>query len=368
LALTPSEQLPMGFLSDLNKRLVDPIQLGLKRPQQKSYPQIYGLYLLARASGLTNIGGTPKKPLLSVDDEVYRQWLTLNPTERYFALLETWMFRGKPEVLGERDHTIGLIPDNFPRTARFYVGIPESGLPVAGHRDVETELMYNPGWYNLGLLDLFGLIRVERGLPEPGQGWRINTIHRTGLGNAVLAVLYSGFFSDLDKIFALEDSGELPIGVLHPVFGSYFPEWKNNLTVPRWEFRDGAYTFKVSLGPIWRRIAIGGRQTLDELAAYILDSVDFDHDHLYEFSYRNRFGAVETIVHPYMEEGRFTSDVFVGDVPLGIGQTMVYHFDFGDDWQFDVTLEGVDPAKSIKQPRILETHGTAPEQYPTWDE
>jgi hypothetical protein len=44
-------------------------------------------------------------------------------------------------------------------------------------------------------------------------------------------------------------------------------------------------------------------------------------------------------------------------------------YDFGDNWQFTVTLERIERAETrIKAPRILESHGQAPEQYPRWDE
>jgi len=43
-------------------------------------------------------------------------------------------------------------------------------------------------------------------------------------------------------------------------------------------------------------------------------------------------------------------------------------YDFGDNWQFDVKLERIDPPnKRMKKPRVLEKHGKAPEQYPRWD-
>ena len=44
--------LPMSLLAELNSRLSRTNQVGLQRPQQKSYPYINGLYLLLRASGL----------------------------------------------------------------------------------------------------------------------------------------------------------------------------------------------------------------------------------------------------------------------------------------------------------------------------
>jgi hypothetical protein len=102
LSVTPMHQLRRRVLPEINARLARPLQLGLKKPLQKSYPHIHGLYLLVRASGLTCIEETPKKPLLVVDDEVYQVWKGLNPTERYCTLLETWLLRGHPEIINER--------------------------------------------------------------------------------------------------------------------------------------------------------------------------------------------------------------------------------------------------------------------------
>ena len=44
--------LPMDALGALNAQMARPIEVRLKRPMQKSYPNLQGLYLMARASGL----------------------------------------------------------------------------------------------------------------------------------------------------------------------------------------------------------------------------------------------------------------------------------------------------------------------------
>jgi hypothetical protein len=140
--------------------------------------------------------------------------------------------------------------------------------------------------------------------------------------------------------------------------------------VPAWTFRKGVHVFKVSLGPdLWRRIAITGDLTLDDLAEAIIGAFEFTYDHLYRFSYRNRFGVETRIDHAYLEEGPWTSETRVGDVPLQEGQSMTYLYDFGDWWEFDVTLEGVEPPyPAMKAPAIVDARGEAPEQYPSWDE
>jgi len=363
LPLTGKQQLPRRVLSDLNARLAHPLQIGLTRPLQKSYPHVHGLYLLLRASGLTIVEGTDRKPLLVVDGAVRQIWDGLNPTERYCTLLETWLVRGRPQIIGERDRSWARVPTTFREVQWFFLPLPDDGLPVAGNKGAEDSLRYWPGLHNLALLELFGLVAVRHGPPEPGKGWRIEVIERTPLGDALLAALHAGFFGDVDNILALESEDEVPLGVLQPALQPYFPAWQKNLSVPEWAFREGAHVFKVSLGRIWRRIAIPARLTLDALASAILNAVRFDHDHLYLFSYRNRFGAEDQVHHPYMDEGPWTSEVSIGDVPLRVGQTMTFLFDFGDMWEFDVTLESVDPEMKLKKPVVLEKHGNPPEQY-----
>lgn len=362
--VTGTHQLPLRVLPEINARLARPLELGLKRPQQKSYPHIHGLYLLVRASGLICIEETPKKSLLAVDDAVYQVWENLNPTERYCTLLETWLLRGHPEIIGERGRSLLRIPETVRDCQWFFLSIPDEGLPIADDKEAENSLRYRPGWHNLGLLELFGLVSVRHGLPQPGKGWRIEQINRTPLGDALLALLQAEFFGDMDNILQLESAEKIPFGVLQPALQPYFPEWENNLSVPEWAFREGTHVFKVSLGRIWRRIAIPADQTLDALAYAILNAVDFDHDHLYEFKYQNRFGVLERVNHPYMDdEGPWTDEVLVGHMPLRVGQTMTYVFDFGDWWEFGVTLERVDLDMVIEEPVVLEKHGEPPVQY-----
>ncbi|WP_242046264.1 MULTISPECIES: hypothetical protein [Calothrix] len=60
--------LPLKVLSELNLRLSHPIDTKLKRPVQKSYPYINGLYLLLRSSGIGQITSQGKKQFLVLED------------------------------------------------------------------------------------------------------------------------------------------------------------------------------------------------------------------------------------------------------------------------------------------------------------
>jgi hypothetical protein len=125
----------------------------------------------------------------------------------------------------------------------------------------------------------------------------------------------------------------------------------------------------VSLGKIWRLIAMPAESLLDDLVAQILQSVKFDDDHLYEFTYRDRFGNKVSACHPAVGFGIPTDRTRLADLPLDPGQPMNLTYDFGDEWPFLVTLVRMEPpGAKLKGPRILESHGKAPRQYPHWED
>lgn len=364
--LTPTQQLPLKLVEQINQRLSQPYQHGLQRASMKSFPHIQGMYLLLRASGLTYVDETSSKPKLVVDEAVYMQWMQCNPTEQYGHLLESWFLRGTLDILGEIPYGFGRFPRHLEQIAHLLAKIPAEGLSIAENKRQAESLRYFPGGYNLALMDLFGLADIQFITSPPGQAWAIDTIQRTTVGDAILALLNKIVNPEL--MFTLEII-MLPsesFGKLQSSLQPYLPVWQTVLTPPRPATRQGTHVFKVSLGSIWRRIAIGGSQSLDSLAGAILDAVKFDHDHLYHFAYRNRLGSWETINHPALEEPPFTSIVTVGEVPIHVGQRMTYLFDFGDHWEFDVLFESLEPKGDLQHARVSESHGRAPKQYRSW--
>lgn len=375
LRVTGMHQLPLSSLAEINDRLSRPLQLGLERPVQKSYPPIHGLYLLLRASGLTYLDETGARPILMLDDELKHRWDALNPTERYCTLLETWLLRARAEIVRERDWMGLRIPDNLEKWFYFYARLPDEGLNPIEQPDDAT-FAYSPGWHNLGLLTLFGLIGIRSAAPIEGQGWQIEWVRRMPFGEALLALLVTEFFGDWDNIAALAEAEWAPAGTLQGVLQPYFPAWQRTLALPQHEvILAGKYIFKVELwDELWRRLAVAGEADLETLATAILDAFEFrDHLHLHRFSYETRFGTWQHIDHAYMDlEGNpRTAEVQVGSLPLRAGQTMTFLFDFGDHWEFDVTLEKVDdPDPALQRCEVLEGRGEPPEQYPSpenWD-
>ncbi|MCB1807514.1 MAG: plasmid pRiA4b ORF-3 family protein [Candidatus Competibacteraceae bacterium] len=290
--------LPMARLAELNARLSRPIKLDLKRPQQKSYPSIHGLYLLLRASGLGQVRRYGKKDRLILDAVALECWESLNLTERYFALLETWLLRGDTSILGERGYGASGSIHNWPV---FCQRSKDRVLSVAGDRNVEQWLPYTPTLCTLALLDLFGMVILQQAKSMPGKGWQIARIERTDFGEAMLHLLFENeLFFDF-FVPGTDEQNDEPAVRLHTALQPFFPDLQHRLQLSSPEGIAGIYVFKVALGSVWARIAIPSDCVLEELSQAILSAFQFDSDHLYCFTYTNLFCSTHDINHPYMD-------------------------------------------------------------------
>jgi hypothetical protein len=358
------------YIPELDERLTRPLRLNMKRPQIRSHPYIQGLNLLLRASCLGRVADGGAKARLVLNPEMMVQWDALNPTERYFNLLEAWLRLGHGEMVGMWQSWVDRFVTSCIETWR---SIPATGRRFDSRKPMEV---YVPGigrdFYLLALMDVFGLMAVE--LPDPpGMPWAPAAVTHTPFGDAFFSVLTSRIETFLGRDrFVDEEAGapDVPrIGAWQPLFQPYFPEWRDNLSFPAPGIRSGKFVFRVALGSIWRRIAMPADATLGDLVSLILKSTNFDFDHLYKFTYRDQLGRQATAVHPYMEEGPWADEIPIGTLPLEPGQSMELVYDFGDNWKFTIKLERIESAEArIKAPSILERHGKAPRQYPRWDE
>ena len=235
----------MSALAELNARLSKPLRILLRRPQQKSYPHINGLYLLLRASGLSLIEVKGKQPLLALDGEALASWRGLNATERYFTLLEAWLLRGEGEIVGDDRDPLGPLS----KCSTFMEGLPNAGLKVAGDRQAEQiTIPYHVGTYNLALLELFGCVSVEEGRPEAGKGWAVARVRRTPFGEALFKLLSRHRLATMRFELSEDELEEAAtFGALQSLLQPFFPEWRRNLEIPQVALVNGLYVFKVSL-------------------------------------------------------------------------------------------------------------------------
>jgi hypothetical protein len=121
----------------------------------------------------------------------------------------------------------------------------------------------------------------------------------------------------------------------------------------------------------WIRVVeMDSASTLVDLHDLIQDAARFDRDHPFEFfagrNYRHRamtFGdALDEADACDDYEAMTLERIF----PLPKNMKLFYHFDFGDDWKFEIRRTRVkpkEPAPRVKYPRVIERRGPQLRQY-----
>jgi hypothetical protein len=381
--------LPIKIVAELNEKMHEPLKVNLQRPQLKSYPNLQQLYLLLRATGLGIVRGEGKSATLHLNPEVLASWNGLNPTERYFNLLEAFADRADPEILGSSAggfFTQEPIQDWLLTWEALGSERGSGGPNKPCDRDFVT---YHAG--ALAMMWLFGLIEIEQGAADRKTGvWAPRRNQRKHFGAVMLKFLRSYRLLRLSARSGLPVAIETPDGVqeciaedpvidapdeaspfdveplgkMQPSLQRFFPQWQNNLTAPRREVCEGQYVLKVSLGKsIWRRLTISSAAKFSTLADWILRGFNFDDDHLYEFTLKNASGRTMTLVHPHMEEGVSATQVNLGEAGLGEGHSFTFQYDFGADWIFKVLVEKIERSARPTKPKIVAKHGAPPKQY-----
>ena len=134
------------------------------------------------------------------------------------------------------------------------------------------------------------------------------------------------------------------------------------------------YTFSLTYDDAVAKVRVLESCTLFDLANILLTSIGFDMDH--------SFGFHSDLKSPYAKnmKKQFTLFADNGDKYIesdtGVestevrkafkeGETLLFHFDYGDDWMFHVKCLSIESDSSRKKkPEILEVKGEFPEQYP----
>ena len=129
---------------------------------------------------------------------------------------------------------------------------------------------------------------------------------------------------------------------------------------------------------IYRDIEIEPSKSLYRLAEAITSAFGFDFDHAFGF-YSGLTTAAMLRTHP-----KYELFVDMGDADPGvlgvkktqvtqafpaIGHTMLFLFDYGDEWRFLLKLIGTGKkVAKVRYPRLVASRGNAPEQYPDCDD
>jgi hypothetical protein len=135
-------------------------------------------------------------------------------------------------------------------------------------------------------------------------------------------------------------------------------------------FESRVFDFKVSLGKkCYRILRCLPDHTFEQLHLAIQKAFNFADDHLYSFFLDGKRFSYNVINSPHGMEPPYSHEVLISDARLRPKQRILYLFDYGDEWQFDVTVYvNEDADRKLKKPKIIESVGKAPEQYPDYEE
>jgi len=365
IPLSPkTKRIAMGQLARLNESLAMPYQVSQTRPLQESFPNINGLYLLLRISGLTRVRKKGNKKFLVVNEAAAGAWKELNHEEKYVSLLKYFLFASHEMI----DRFSKMIDSPVAKGIDLFSTLGPSFTKVKGDKDKELSLTYRYGTYFVALLHQFGFVEITQGKTKKGEKWFPAKIRKTKLGEA-----FGKLLEETLESVQIYDSERVEVNqLLTDMLTPYFSGVKNLLCeVERQaaKFHDGVYLFKVKLQRFSCRIAVPATATFADFAHAILKAVKFDNDHLYSFEFENNMGGDIRVTDGESYSQDFSSyETTIGDVSLYEGAEIRFLFDFGDCWEFVIDLETINaPDKRMKKPKITDQRGTPPEQYPDDD-
>ncbi len=344
--------LPIRCLANWNERLETPIAHKLKRPQLKSFPTLAGLFLLLRASGLA-VGQTKPKRVVLIDPMMREQWEKLNPTEQYMSLMDVWWTEVDWTILGERD-SFGVQLQSDTRDLCYQLSHQPTGVNIDC-----TSRSY---WFRTAaaLLEQFGWIKIAYTTEvADGKVADLQSMQLTDFGHAMFAALDG-----------LMDFRNRDAATVRQKLQPLFPDWKNSLLAVEQPFREGRYKLKLSWLDVWRRLEAPANTSLNDVTILLLDSFGFEQDHLYRLDYRDPCGREVHVEDPqYPDVGILANEVLLGELPLGEGDSIGLLFDFGDSWEFTITIESIDESATDDfDPLITASHGESPKQYEFYDD
>jgi hypothetical protein len=110
---------------------------------------------------------------------------------------------------------------------------------------------------------------------------------------------------------------------------------------------DEVFVLKVSLRgakpPIWRRLRVPARATLDAVHEVLQVSFGWTDDHLHVFESAGRRYSARSVETAWEEPDGDESRIRLADLLGAPGDRLRYEYDFGDSWEHDIVLEQVVP-------------------------
>ncbi len=124
------------------------------------------------------------------------------------------------------------------------------------------------------------------------------------------------------------------------------------------------YVMKVSVkgnARVSRTIQIYGGKTLDDLSTAILNAFNFDKSHLYMFSLKGKpfdpEGYYQDIENEVFEVDHKPTSTKIDELALKVKDKFLFLYDFGDDWNFNITVKSITEEDAIPFTSVIQSSG-----------
>ncbi len=353
---------------------------------QISYPKIHLFYYLAINLDLIRIQRTQTSAQALVQSDQIDKYMQLTPTEQYVSLLEVfWIEIDWEDLQGE---TWSSKPDNIEVLFDELVNFPANEVIEIKENKLIEHAVYQYGqfFYYFRYFGFWTFEIDERASNIPGrpkrtmarsitlspffkkishillETWEPSEVDKLGQSFSLLANLLNLPDEMMEEIDLEKPRSEMSlVPLLKPLFplGQLMTILKKQSSFIR-----GTYRLQVKLHQsCWRVLELSSSHTLLDLHNLIQLSFSFDDDHLYAFYMDGKKYSKHFYNAPYDSQGPYVDEVKIGDLNLYEGQSFLYLFDFGDEWEFNVQVKKITEGEEVAKARIKEEYGEAPDQY-----
>ncbi len=367
--------------------------------QQRSFSLLNTFFYIAKLGNFFEINTNPKngKNTLLVKENSIKAYDALSDDEKYFFLLETfWCYLDWDEAYDCRSFwSVDFYKILTDQLVGKKITVSDSDLKRKGQLEGPSD------YFVAELFQAFGFIELDWDTNLTARPTRYAFPYESTtllpLGKTMISILMfnrplyqwnndnydDGLFSLLGiKNIYDEDTAKEEKVNKEKFVDAFLPHFKglkieNQLIKPPIPFDEreivnGCYYLKVSLAHnLYRTIKIGGNATFDDLHDTIQEAFDFYNDHLYAFFMDGKRWSRKGEVYwaPDGDGDIFTHEVTIGSAGLSEGKKFLYLFDFGDGWEFYITVLSIKPDEDEPdEAEIVESVGESPSQYGDYDD
>lgn len=375
----------------INALMTEPERNVTTYSDQNAYPLMSLFYHLGLTAKLFRIVqlDRDRKTLLPTDRlPIFN---SMNAIEKYMSLLETFWVDADWKDIADNGSSLGSFLST--RIIFDYLEQFPPGHVIDLSENSDSRKISNLFWrwgYLIHYFNYFGFWQTTKDIEKSAQfggkfHYEIKTLSLTPLFQMLGRTLIHSRDLDYWNLFERREAGNWWGAPGDPLteeedtdewiterfiqsFLPLFPSGELTRTLPRSTgvFFDGTYKLKVSVRQnCWRLIQLSSYCTLYDLHQAIQKAFDFGDDHLYAFFMDGEIWSSKQVFYsPDADDEPTVLDAQLGELDLSIGQSFLYLFDFGDEWEFAVIVE---EALTIdthdEKPQVIEWKGNPPEQY-----